>query len=75
MITTMTNFNLRKVVTGLIVPVAAILVWQTFASMGWVNPLVLPSPVAVLRKWIEYALPTTSYAEGADRWLTWAFSG
>ena len=71
----MINFNMRKIATGLIVPVIALALWQLCSSMGWVNALVLPSPLAVLRKWIEYALPTAPYAPATESWLAWAFSG
>ncbi len=63
----------REMSTGLIVPVVAILVWQAFSMLGWVNPLVLPSPLAVVRKWFEYLAPTESYKEG--NWLLWLVSG
>ena len=69
----MAKFILRDVSTGLIVPVAAILIWQLFSSMGWVNPLVLPSPLAVVRKWFEYLAPGEAYAGG--NWLMWLLSG
>ena len=71
----MMNFNPRKIATGLIVPVVALALWQLCSSMGWVNALVLPSPLAVLRKWIEYAMPTAPYAPATESWLSWAFSG
>ena len=69
----MAKFNLREMSTGLIVPVIAILVWQLFSSMGWVNPLVLPSPLAVVRKWFEYLAPAEAYSSG--NWLMWLVSG
>lgn len=69
----MAKFNMREMATGLIVPVLAIVVWQTCSSMGWVNPLVLPSPVAVARKWFEYLSPQEAYAGG--NWLSWVVSG
>ena len=71
----MLNFNPRKIATGLIVPIIALAIWQLSSSMGWVNPLVLPSPLAVLRKWVEYASPTEPYAPATENWLAWAFSG
>lgn len=71
----MLEFNARKFATGLIVPVVALTIWQLCSSMGWVNPLVLPSPIAVLNKWIEYAMPATPYAAGKESWLGWLFSG
>ncbi|MEC5215807.1 NitT/TauT family transport system permease protein [Actimicrobium sp. GrIS 1.19] len=71
----MTNLNLRRAATGLIVPLIALAVWQMFSSMGWVNALVLPSPLAVLRKWIEYLLPTSPYGAESGNWFIWLFSG
>jgi NitT/TauT family transport system permease protein len=71
----MTNLKSRKIATGLIVPIVALSIWQLCSSMGWVNALILPSPLAVLHKWIEYLLPPAPYAAGTENWLTWAFSG
>jgi NitT/TauT family transport system permease protein len=71
----MINVNPRKIATGLIVPIVALALWQLASSMGWVNALVLPSPLAVLRKWIEYASPTEPYTPATESWLAWAFSG
>jgi NitT/TauT family transport system permease protein len=47
--------------------------WQAVAMLGWVNPQVLPSPLAVVQKWIAYLLPLQPYAGGG--WLAWAVSG
>ena len=69
----MARFKVREMSTGLIVPIVAILIWQAFSSLGWVNPLVLPSPLAVVRKWFEYLAPGEPYAGG--NWLMWLVSG
>ena len=63
----------REIGIGLIVPAVIIAVWQAVAQLGWVNPQVLPSPVAVVEKWIAYLLPMKPYAEGSK--LAWFFSG
>ena len=63
----------RQLGVGLIVPAVVIAVWQFVSSQGWVNPQILPSPLAVVQKWIEYALPPQPHTEGS--WLDWAFSG
>ncbi|QJE00572.1 ABC transporter permease [Massilia forsythiae] len=65
---------------GLVVPVVAIGIWQWVASMGWVNEHVLPSPLAVWRKWVAYLLPLQDYAAWRDNnphggRLAWAVSG
>ncbi|NMM12360.1 MAG: ABC transporter permease [Rhodoferax sp.] len=71
----MTKFNWREIGVGLIVPVALITLWQLIASMGWVNPHVLPSPAAVVERWIAYLLPQVPYSEAPGSWLAWAVSG
>ena len=71
----MAKFNWRQVGAGLIVPLTLIAIWQTAASLGWVNPHVLPSPLAVVQRWIAYLLPQAPYAEASGSWLAWAFSG
>ena len=66
----------REVGVGMVVPVLAIALWQWVAYQGWVNPQVLPAPLDVGRKWVEYLLPLVpfdQYTEGG--WWCWAFSG
>ena len=63
----------REIGVGLVVPAAIIALWQVVATMGWVNPQVLPSPLAVVAKWIAYLLPLQPYVEGSK--LAWYFSG
>ena len=63
----------REAGVGLIVPAVVIAAWQAVAMLGWVNPQVLPSPLAVVEKWIAYLLPMQPYTEG--NWLQWALSG
>ncbi|MES2116210.1 MAG: ABC transporter permease, partial [Pseudomonadota bacterium] len=65
----------REAGVGLIVPAVVIALWQAAATLGWVNPQVLPSPWAVVRKWFEYLLPLQPYDAAAGSWLGWAFSG
>jgi NitT/TauT family transport system permease protein len=65
----------RQAGVGLIVPALLIALWQASAMLGWVNPQVLPSPVAVVQKWIAYLLPLQPYDPAAGSWLAWAVSG
>ncbi len=60
---------------GLWVPVIVIAIWQIASTLGWINPLVLPSPWAVVRKWFEYLSPTAAYDPAKGSWLAWLFSG
>ncbi|MDQ1812596.1 ABC transporter permease [Massilia sp. CCM 9210] len=69
----MNSRQLREVGIGLVVPAVVIALWQLAAVQGLVNPQVLPSPLAVLHKWIEYLLPLQPHADGS--WLAWAVSG
>src|SRR5438552_2123011 len=71
----MAKQNWREIASGLVVPIVVIALWQASAMLGWVNPQVLPSPVAVVQKWIEYALPLTAYDPAAGSWLSWIVSG
>jgi NitT/TauT family transport system permease protein len=67
------NKRWRVVGVGLVVPALIIALWQWVAAMGWVNPQVLPSPLAVVEKWVAYLLPMQPYAGGSK--LAWYFSG
>ncbi|MBB3120551.1 ABC transporter permease [Pseudoduganella violacea] len=69
----MAKFSWREAAVGLVVPALVIAAWQAVAALGWVNPQVLPSPLAVVQKWVEYLLPLQPYSEG--NWLVWALSG
>jgi NitT/TauT family transport system permease protein len=68
-----TNRRWREFGVGLVVPALIIALWQSVAAMGWVNPQVLPSPLAVVEKWVAYLLPMQPYADGSK--LAWYFSG
>lgn len=65
----------RELGAGVIVPVLLIAIWHTASSMGWVNEHVLPSPWAVVTRWVAYLLPAKPYAEIGGNWLDWAISG
>lgn len=71
----MNKLNWRGWGTGLIVPLALIALWHTSAAMGWVNPHVLPSPLAVVQRWVAYLLPQIPFSEATGSWLAWAVSG
>lgn len=61
---------------GMVVPLLAIALWQWVAANGWVHPQVLPAPLDVWRKWVEYLLPLAPYAEYTEGgWFAWALSG
>ena len=66
--------NWREIGVGLVVPVVVLAVWQLAATLGWVNENVLPSPLAVVRKWIAYLLPLADRAPG-EAWWKWVLSG
>jgi len=68
-------FNWREAAAGLIVPIALIAIWQAACSLGWVNEHVLPSPWAVVTRWVAYLLPAKPFAEFEGSWLMWAISG
>lgn len=68
--------NWHQQAVGMVVPLLAIVLWQSVASAGLVNPQVLPSPVDVWHKWVEYLLPLAPFADyNGGGWWSWAFSG
>jgi NitT/TauT family transport system permease protein len=71
----MAKINWRDAAAGMVVPAVLIILWQTASGMGWVNEHVLPSPLAVLRRWVEYLLPPKPFAESDEAWLGWLLSG
>lgn len=72
----LTPLRLSDTGVGLVVPVLAIALWQWIAASGWINPQVLPAPLDVWRKWVDYLLPLVAWKDYADGgWLSWAFSG
>jgi NitT/TauT family transport system permease protein len=71
----MNKQNWRAAASGLVAPIVIVALWQASAMLGWVNPQVLPSPLAVVRKWFEYLMPLTAYDPATGSWLSWALSG
>ncbi len=71
----MNSKKMKEIGIGLVAPAVVIAVWQTVAQMGWVNPQVLPSPLAVVERWIAYLLPMQPHVPTESSWLAWAFSG
>ncbi|MEG1050927.1 MAG: manganese efflux pump [Janthinobacterium sp.] len=66
---------MKRFAHGAAVPVAVLLLWQALSTFGWINPQILPSPVAVLVKWYEYLIPMQAYTPEAGNYLVWMFSG
>lgn len=60
---------------GVWVPLVVILIWQGISQAGWVNVQVLPSPLAVLTKWVQYLRPTEAYNPESGSSIVWLFSG
>jgi NitT/TauT family transport system permease protein len=70
----MPRFN-PKALRGLLVPLAAIALWQVLSSQGILNAHVLPSPMAVLSKWGAYLKPTDVFDPAQMSRIRWLFSG
>jgi NitT/TauT family transport system permease protein len=68
--------NWREIGLGFVVPALALAIWNLVCKQGWVNPQILPAPLDVWRKWVEYLLPLTPYdSYTGGGWLSWALSG
>lgn len=65
----------QEIAAGLVVPLVAIAIWQWVAVNGWVNENILPSPLAVAKKWGAYLLPLQEFSQHGGSWWAWAFSG
>ncbi|CAO3411483.1 ABC transporter permease [Azospirillum largimobile] len=70
-----TRFSPAALLRGSLVPVLVIVLWQVLSTSGLINPVVLPSPVAVVERWWAYLLPTEAYDPAQSSWILWALSG
>lgn len=72
-----TSFSerLAAALRALVVPVALLALWQGLSALKVVSPQILPSPWAVLVKWIAYACPLEAYDPASGGRLAWIFSG
>ena len=48
-----TSLPIGTVLTGLIVPVLLVLLWETAGRLGWVKPVFLPAPSSVVETFFE----------------------
>ncbi len=62
-------------VPALVVPVLVLAAWEAVARAGWVSPVVLPSPIQVLQRWLDYAAPLQPYDPAQGSRLAWLCSG
>jgi NitT/TauT family transport system permease protein len=60
---------------GVAIPGTAVAVWQLLSMMGYVNPLILPAPSAVLVRWYQYLAPMEPYDPAKMSYAVWVFSG
>ena len=60
---------------SLIVPLAVLGAWEAACRAGLFSPLVLPSPLQVLRRWAAYASPLSPYDPSREGYLAWLASG
>ena len=60
---------------GVAIPATAVAVWQLLSMLGYVNPLILPAPSAVLVRWYQYLAPMEPYDPAKMSCAVWVFSG
>jgi NitT/TauT family transport system permease protein len=60
---------------GIAIPATAVAVWQFLSTKGYVNPLILPAPSAVLARWYQYLAPMEAYYPAKMSYAAWVFSG
>jgi NitT/TauT family transport system permease protein len=66
---------LKRLLHGAAVPAAALALWQAMSALGWIDPRILPSPLAVIGKWYEYMVPLQAYTPDQGSYLAWMISG
>jgi NitT/TauT family transport system permease protein len=54
-----------RLLRNLAAPVLILGIWQLLSSLGWIKPVILPSPVAVVERFWLYLLPGQTFAESA----------
>ena len=70
----MSKLNGRQFI-GLFLPLALLALWWTLTATGLVQPLILPSPLAVAERWYAALLPQAAYDPAQGSYLSWLFSG
>ncbi|MBI0250949.1 ABC transporter permease, partial [Yersinia pestis subsp. pestis] len=50
----MKNIKVYQYIKWVIMPTIVLLMWQMLAISGWIQPTILPSPVAVVVRWFDY---------------------
>ena len=71
----MKNLNIYQYIKWIKVPVIVLLFWQILSMSGWIQPTILPSPIAVVVRWFEYLLPYEPFNPETSSWLKWSLSG
>ena len=67
--------KLKALLTGIIVPVLVLAVWEATSRAGLFSPIVLPAPSAVAVRWWQYLTPTDPWDSATQSWFAWALSG
>lgn len=63
------------VLYGALVPIVLLALWQGLSVNGIIDPKILPSPVSVLVKWVEYLSPSAPFDPEKSSYLAWLVSG
>jgi NitT/TauT family transport system permease protein len=71
----MKSLKLLKFLQGAIVPCLVLALWEWISASGFVNPLILPSPLAVAKKWFEYLSPYEPFDPAKSSYVAWLVSG
>ena len=67
--------NWRAIAEGAVIPLAILLVWATVCALGLIDPLKLPSPLAVFVRFWRYILPEAAFNPASPFSLAWLVSG
>jgi len=67
--------KLKALLTGAIVPLVVLALWEACSRAGFFSPIVLPAPSAVAVRWWAYLTPMEPWSPNTQSWLAWALSG
>ncbi len=65
----------KQFIRSIIIPLAAIALWEAVSHYKVFSPQALPSPVQVFLKLVEYAKPLEPFDAARSGYLAWMFSG
>lgn len=65
---------LGKIIRSTVVPLTILIVWQVLSQSGFIKPVILPSPTAIMIRWFQYLSPAGTPGSDLGSWGAWLAS-